>query len=147
MISIFFGSIGSLHFLTSLAAERKMKQYEAMQDEWWNTSGTLWISLGSLQNFAKLVDKNTGQKTTLPSKSHRTLEVDVRKCRSVPFLLASALQRTKANKSSYKEIAQLQKAQTFQPIKLIWGVQASTASREVAEPWCFQPLNLNNINM
>jgi hypothetical protein len=72
-----------------------------------------------LQNFAKLVDKNTGQKTTLPSKSHRTLEVDVPKCRSVPFLLASALQRTKANKSSYKEIAQLQKAQTFQPIKLI----------------------------
>ena len=118
-----------------------------MQDEWWNTSGTgsLWVLCKTLQNFAK-VDKNTGQKTT-PSKSHRTLEVDVPKCRSIPFLLASALQRTKANKSSYKEIAQLQKAQTFQPIKLIWGVQASTASREVAEPWCFQPINLNNINM
>lgn len=46
--------INRIAALPHIPSSGKMKQYEAMQDEWWNTSGTLWISLGSLQNCKTL---------------------------------------------------------------------------------------------
>ena len=111
-----------------------MKQRKRSGETWWNTSGTRFFSkkIGS-QNSQNLSIACWRKDHPCVKNHPELLKLMCRSMpfRSFPFLLASALQRPMPNKSSYKQIlqmAQLQKMQNLQPMKVILGMQASTAT-------------------